>query len=237
MPQNNLDLASIFQSVTQSLAENQHALNQADEYNGDHGSNMVQTFQTITAALQQKKGSSASTALNYAAQQLSKNTASGSGKLYAANLAQAASQFKGKQVDSKGALELLQTLIGGGQSVQPDSQSTGQVGGDQLGALLGGLMGGGQPSSQSGGGDMLSMLLGGLAGGGQSTTQQPAQSGGGDLLGTLLGGLISGGGLQSLAQSFLGGSSMGDTSHRTQSTQLVVNAFLQALMSSSGGQK
>jgi hypothetical protein len=62
MPQNNLDLAGIFQSVTQTLAENQHALNQADDYNGDHGSNMVQTFQTITSALQKKQGSSASTA-------------------------------------------------------------------------------------------------------------------------------------------------------------------------------
>ena len=97
MPQSSVDLANIFQSVTQALAENQQALNQADEYNQDHGTNMVQTFQTITNALEQKKGSSASTALNYAAKQLSKKTTSGSGQLYAQNLAQAAGQFKGKK--------------------------------------------------------------------------------------------------------------------------------------------
>ena len=262
MAQNQIDLASIFQEVTKSLDENQQTLNHADPYNGDHGSNMVQTFQTITNALQKKKGSSTSTALNYAARQLSQNTASGSGKLYAQNLEQAASRFKGKQMDSKGALELLQTLIGGGQGAQPGSQSTGgaagQPGGDLLGSLLGGLMGagqtpaqqspqsgtdsplggllgslmgGGQQSSQTGGGDLLSGLLGGLMGG-QATTQQPVQSGGGDLLGTLLGGLTSGGGLQSLVQAFLGGSGMGDAAHRTESTQVVVNAFLQALMGS-----
>jgi hypothetical protein len=241
MPQKNLDLASVFQSVTQSLAENQQALDQADEYNGDHGSNMVQTFQTISNALEKKKGSSTSTALNYAAQQLSKNTSSGSGKLYAENLAQAASQFKGKQIDSQGALQLLQTLIGGRQSGQLDNQSTAQAGGDSWGELLGGLMGGGQPAAQSpslsGGGDMLSTLLGGLLGGGQPAAQSPSQSGGGDLLSTLLNGFVSSGGLQSLVQAFLGNNGMGDASHRTQSTQLVVNAFLQALMSSTGGQQ
>jgi hypothetical protein len=149
MPQSNLDLASIFQSVTHTLAKNQQDLNHADEFNGNHGSNMVQTFQTITSALQEKKGSSPSTALNYAAQQLSKNTTSSSGKLYAANLTQAASQFKGRQVDSNGVLQLLQTLIGGGQSGQSTGQSTAQAGGDQLSALLGGLLGGEQPAGSN----------------------------------------------------------------------------------------
>ena len=255
MPQNSLDLAGIFQAVTQALADNQQPLNQADEYNQDHGSNMVQTFQTITTALQKKQGSSDSAALNYAARQLSQKAASSSGKLYAQNLSQAASQFEGKTVDAQGALQLLQTLIGG-QSGQTTSQSGGgdllsgllgsltgggtgtqqpsqSGGGDLLGSLLGGLTGGGglagQQPSQSGGGDLLGSLLSGLTGGGGSAVQQPSQSGGGDLLGSLLGGLTGGGGLQSLAQTFLGGSGMGNTTHRTQSTQVVVNAFLQAL--------
>src|SRR5512142_3308376 len=103
----SVNLAGIFQSVTQSLAENQQALNQADEYNQDHGNNMVQTFQTITEALQQKKGASDSAALSYAAKKLAKQTTSGSGQLYAQNLAQAANLFKGKQIDLPSAIALL----------------------------------------------------------------------------------------------------------------------------------
>ncbi len=198
MPQqSSVDLANIFQSVTQALAENQQALNQADELNRDHGTNMVQTFQTITNALEQKKGYSASAALNYASKQLEKKTSSGSGHLYAQNLAQAAGQFKGKKVDAQGAVQLLQMLIGGGQAAQqsqaprPSSQATG---GDLLGTLLGGMTGGEMPQQQAsqGSDDMLGALLGGLTGGGMQQPQQQAPQGD-DMLGALLGGLTGGG--------------------------------------------
>ena len=258
MPHNRVDLANIFQSVTQSLSQNQQALDQADEYNHDHGTNMVQTFQTITKSLQQKQGKSDSSALSYAAKKLATNTTSGSGKLYAQGLTQAATRFKGKKVDSKGALDLLGTLIGGGQASQ-DS------GGDLLGTLLGQMTGGGQsqPSESSGsGGDLLGSLLGQVTGGEQpKPTASPQQ--GGDALSTLLGGLTgsqssssgSGSGLdlgdlvnagmsfmqakqqggstaQALIQAFMGASGMGNRTERTHSTQLVVNSFLQALASS-----
>jgi len=262
MPQNRVDLVDIFKTVTQALAQNQQTLDQADEYNHDHGTNMVQTFQTITNSLQQKQGKSDSTALAYAAKKLAKNTTSGSGQLYAQGLSQAASKFKGKSVDSKGALDLLQTLIGGGQTSQPASQS---ASGDMLGALLGQLTGGeqSQPSGASGsGGDMLGELLGQVTGG-----EQPKPSGtpqaGGDMHSSLLGGLTgsqptsssSGGGLdlgdllnagmsfmqakqqggstaQALIQAFMSASGMGNSTDRTQSTSLVVNSFLQALTTS-----
>ncbi len=58
MSKDEVNLASVFRSVTQALSENQQNLDAADGYNGDHGTNMVQTFQTITAALQKKQGSS-----------------------------------------------------------------------------------------------------------------------------------------------------------------------------------
>ncbi len=263
MPQSSVDLANIFQSVTQALAENQQALNQADEYNQDHGTNMVQTFQTITNALEQKKGSSASTALNYAAKQLSMNATSGSSQLYAQNLAQAAGQFKGKSMDTQGAVQLLQMLIGGGQAAPSAAQPDG---GDMLGSLLGGFAGGESSSAQQapqGGNDMLGALLGGLTGGGMPQQQQTAQ-GGDDMLGTLLGGLTgaggtgtgTGGGLQdglgmddllnagmayfqakqsggsntqAVVQALLAGSGMGNSVHRNESTQIVVNTFMQAL--------
>ncbi len=262
MSQNRVDLVSIFQSINQTLAQNQPALNQADEYNHDHGTNMVQTFQTITNSLQQKQGKSDSSALSYAAKNLSKNSTSSSGQLYAQGLTQAATQFKGKSVDSKGALDLLQTLIGGGQTSQQAPQS---ANGNILGALLGQMTGGGQsqPSEASGSsGDILESLLGQITGGEQSKPTATPQSGG-DELSTLLGGISgsqpassgSGGGLnlgdlvnagmsfmqaqqlggstaQALMQAFMSASGMGDSTHRTQSTSLVVNSFLQALASS-----
>lgn len=271
MAQNSVELAGLFQAVTQALSENQQDLDRADEYNRDHGSNMVQTFQTITAALEKKKGGSDYAALNYAAKQLAKKSTSGSGKLYAEHLSQAAGQFKGKKVDAMGALQLLQTLIGAAQGGQPAAQQPGgmedllggllgggaapaqQSGGmeDLIGSLLGGgatpaqssqsggmedligsLLGGGSAAqpSQSGGGDLMGALVGSLLGGGSA---RPKPQSGGDLLTTLLTSLISGGGLQTLAQALLSGSDMGKASHREQSTQVVVDAFLQAL--GSGG--
>jgi hypothetical protein len=259
MTQNRVDLVNIFKSVTQVLAQNQQALDQADEYNHDHGTNMVQSFQTITNSLQQKQGKSDSSALSYAAKNLSKNTNSSSGQLYAKGLTQAAAKFKGKSVDTKGALDLLQTLIGGGQT---SSQSTQSAGSDILGTLLGQMTGGGQSqSSGSSGssGDLLGTLLGQTTGAeGVSPTATSQQ--GGDVLSTLLGGLTgsqssssgSGGGLdlgdlvnagvsfmqakqqggstaQALIQAFMTASGMGNSTHRTQSTGLVINSFLQAL--------
>jgi hypothetical protein len=230
MGQNNIDLAQIFGMVTQSLAENQQSLNQADAFNQDHGDNMVQTFGTITNALQQKKGSSDGAALKYAAKQLSRSTTSGSGQLYAQNLAQAASQIQGKSIDAQGALGLLQTLIGGAQA----GTQAAQPAGDALTSLMTSLTGAdaSQPQQQPGS-DLASNLLGGLTGG--ETSGASAQGGLG------LKNLMNAGmaffqakqsgesSAQALVQAFMAGSGMGSTAHREQSTQMVVNSFLQAL--------
>lgn len=281
MAKQKMDLAGIFQAVTQALAENQGTLDQADDYNHNHGSNMVQTFQTVTNALEKKKTSSDSAALSYAARTLARQANSGSSKLYAQNLAEAATHFKGKRVDERGALDLLQTLIGGqssgggdllgGMSGAPAQEAPQWQGdqsapsGDLLGALLGGA-GAGQQAPQSGGGDLLGSLLGGMSGGAAAQSAGPA-SAGGDLLGALLGGLTGGGSSQSgssqqsglnlgnllqagmaymqasqggastmeaLVQAFVAGSGMGNSRHRTESTQVVVNSFLQALSGLSG---
>ncbi len=262
--QTEVDLVNIFQAVTQSLVENQKSLNKADTYNKDHGNNMVQTFQTITDALEKKKGDSDSAALAYAAKALSKNAASGSAKLYAQNLSQAATQFKGKDVDEQGALQLLQMLIGASQPGQSvGDQAVG--GGDVLSALMSGLAGGESATQEASlpGGDFLGTLLGGMTGD-ESTSQDSSSTDGGDLLGALMGGmagtesgnagtqsglglssLLSAGlaflqakqsgedNLQALVQAFAAGSGMGESSHRTQSTQVVVQSFLQALNSMS----
>jgi hypothetical protein len=200
MTNQSVDLTKVFSEVTKTLKANKQDLNTADTYNKDHGINMVKTFSTITKALTEKKGSEQGEALAYAAQVLSKKTASGSSQLYAKGLQQAAQQVRGKNIDANTGVQLLQALLSAGQT---PNQSTPQSG---AGDLLSSLLGGGQNSSQSGGmGDLLGSLLGGghsgsqtdesanagdflgnLLSGGQSS--QPA-SGSGDLLSSLLGGL------------------------------------------------
>ena len=223
MTNSGVDLVSLFQTVTQTLAQNQQGLNQADVYNQDHGTNMVQTFQTITEALKEKSGSADSTAMAYAAKKLEASTRSSSGHLYAQGLNQAATQFKGKKVDAQGAMQLLQTLIAGGQvapkpqtpAPAPQPQAPAAGGDDMLGQLLGGLMGGQtaqapQPQAPAAGGDdMLGQLLGGLMGGQTAQAPQPQApaAGGADMLGALLGGLTGSSGTQSNAQD---GLDMGD---------------------------
>jgi hypothetical protein len=250
MADNSELLANIFQTVTNTLVNNQQALDQADELNHDHGTNMVKTFQTITSSIEKKKNSPGSDALAFAAKQVSKEATSGSGQLYAQGLANAATQLKGQTINPQSAIQLLQNLIGGGgQSAQPQTTQSG--GGDLLGSLLGGLTGGGQTQqqsqpSQSGGGDLLGSLLGGLTGGGQTQQQsQPSQSGGGDLLGSLLGGLTGSGNSQANTSSGQastgGGLDMGDLLNAgmafmqaKQSGNSTAGALLQAVLAGSG---
>jgi hypothetical protein len=249
MANNSALLANIFQAVTNTLVNNQQALDQADEHNHDHGTNMVKTFQTITSSIEKKKNSPGSDALAYAAKQVSKQATSGSGQLYAQGLANAATQLKGQTINPQSAIQLLQNLISGGQSAQPQTTQSGS--GDLLGSLLGGLTGGGQTQqqaqpSQSGGGDLLGSLLGGLTGGGQTQQQsQASQSGGGDLLGSLLGGLTGGGNSQANTSSGQastgGGLDMGDLLNAgmafmqaKQSGNSTAGALLQAVLAGSG---
>jgi hypothetical protein len=250
MANNSELLANLFQAVTRTLVENQQTLDQADEQNHDHGTNMVKTFQTITRSIEKKKTSPGSEALAYAAQRLTKEATSGSGKLYAQGLTNAATQLKGQTINPKSAIQLLQTLIGGGQPMQQQQQIPQSGGGDLLGTLLGGLAGGDQPAqqqqaSQTGGGDLLGALLGGLAGGEQpQPQQQAAQPAGGDLLGSLLGGLTGAGNAQ--ANTGSGGSSnsgldMGDLLNAgmafmqaKQSGGSTAAALLQAILAGSG---
>lgn len=114
-----IDLQSIFKSVTATLMESQSDLNQADSHNSDHGDNMVQIFEVITQAMKDKAGASPADQLAYASEILRKQTKSGSAKLYAQGLSQAAEQFQGQKLDSGNALQLIQSLLGAGQAPPP----------------------------------------------------------------------------------------------------------------------
>ena len=185
MTEESLDLTQLFKTVSGVLAQNQTSLNQADDYNHNHGDNMVEIFDVISKATARKKKEGASSQLAYASQQLRKKSTSGSAVVYAQGLEEAAAKFQGQPVTRGNALNLISTLMGASQP-----QSSG--GSDMLGSLLGGLMGGQttQQPAQPQSSDMLGSLLGGLMGG--QTTQQPEQPQSSDMLGSLLGGLMGG---------------------------------------------
>jgi len=47
----NVDLVKIFSTVAQTMIENKTTLNEADDYNKNHGDNMVDIFNLITGAM------------------------------------------------------------------------------------------------------------------------------------------------------------------------------------------
>ena len=211
------DHLKLFQTAGKTVGSNRESLNQADEYNHDHGDNMVQIFNVITEAVKAKKKAEPSDQLAYASELLRKQSQSGSAQLYSQGLANAAQRFQGKQVTKDNAVQLIQTLLGGGQHAQAAQQPAANTGGaDLLAALLGGGQpASGQPSSANAGAELLGALLGGgqasqpsssgsaadllgalLGGGAAASSQQPAASANGDVLNSLLGGLLGGGAQQ-----------------------------------------
>jgi hypothetical protein len=223
MAQKSIDLAGLFESITKALGENRDALDQADYYNHDHGTNMVNTFRTITDALKEKQGASNSEALYHAAEQLKQSGTSGSSRLYAQNLEQAASKAKGTRVSAVDALDLLQNLMGGEQAqealqAQQTEEPTTQAG-TGLGGLIGRLLDAASTQQVQ-----------------QAAVPQPSGSGVGGILAiitSLLGaGQASGSsaGLGALVQVFTGGSDTSRT-YRQQSSSVIVNTVLQAITS------
>jgi len=139
MATKQVNLAKVFGTVATALASNRDTLNQADTYNHDHGDNMVEVFDVVAQAMKAKKGASPADQLAYASELL-RQKESGSAKYYAGGLMQAAQQFTGKQVTPNNAMELIQTLLGGGMPTSSAAPAaSGQA--DMLGSLLSGLTG------------------------------------------------------------------------------------------------
>lgn len=221
--QRQVNLEKSFREVTRTLKENKETLNAADEYNHNHGDNMVKNFQVITKAMREKRGSEPAEQLAYASQMLADRSQSGSGQMYAQGLARAAERMRGEQaVTPETAMTLVQALMGG----QPGAVQPGTAQADAMSSMLGSLMsgqsgagqgdmmgtimdaitnaqGGGQAAGQSSSGqsDPITDLLGGLLGGGGGAQQTSGQS---DPFTDLLGGLLGGGGQQSGGQQMPG---------------------------------
>lgn len=242
MAANSVDLASLFGSVVNTLAQNQTALNKADTYNHNHGDNMVEIFEVITQAMKEKSSSTPAEQLAYASQLLSQKSQSGSAQVYAQGLNNASTKFQGKKtITPNSAMTLIQTLMGAQGKIPAASiprtspQSTGG-GTDLIGSLLGGLAGGTASSAPaaSGGGDLLGSLIGGLAG--STGTAPAAQTGQVDLAKLLKAGMAfaqsKGEGestLQAITEAMMANSNMATSQHRSQSGALVANTLLQAL--------
>ena len=239
-----VNLAQLFGSVTQVLKENQQSLNTVDDYNHNHGNNMVNNFQVIANALQEKQGASPTEQLSYASEALGQSSQSSSAQLYSQGLAQAAARFQGKPaVTQDDAMMLVHSLMGG----QTGASQTGGGAMDLLGSLLGGQMG--QQQGQASQSDPLSGLLGALTGGMESDPQANQftanQATGGIDMNTLLTagmaffqarqqGVEP---LSALVQAVMSGSQMNSSAAHSQSGQLVAGTLINTLGTMLSGRK
>ena len=240
----DLDLSTIFKAVTGTLSENKTDLNQADEYNHNHGDNMVEIFDLIQKSVSQKQAFSPSSQLDYASKQLKAKATSGSANAYAQNLALASKMLKGKQLSADTIGPLIQSLMGLGTTPKKEATSSGA---DLLGSLLGGLGGSQQTQAPKDSGDIVGSLLSDLSGSGQKNSS-------GDLVGSLLSGLTGqdsqndsgfdmgdllkagmafygakqkgGSNLEAIMSVLSGSSTLGQSTHRKKSGALVVNTIM-----------
>jgi hypothetical protein len=204
MAKQQIDLTQLFGQVTQTLAQNQSSLNQADSYNSNHGDNMVEIFGLITKALAEKKDAKPAAQLKYAATKIGK-VKSGTAQVYAKGLARAAKDIKGNSIDTGNIMQLVLDMIAGGKKVNPAPQA-----GSPLGDILGGLMGAGQQAGR--GDDKLDagdLLTAGLA-------FLSAKQSGEDTLGAAVKALVA-------------ESPLNAAPHREQSGQLVLDTILKTI--------
>ncbi|MBN1305157.1 MAG: hypothetical protein JXA13_12045 [Anaerolineales bacterium] len=209
---NPADLVKLFSTVQGVMNSQKNALNQADTYNNDHGDHMVEIFQTITQAMQEKQDTTPADQFSHASQLLGKQQ-SGSAQVYAQGLAQAAQLFSGEDaIPVENSMALVQTLLGAGQ--QPAADSAGDAV-EMLGALLGGAQGPGTGSSQAGQGGLLGNIdLADVVNAGAAFLNAKKE---GDS------------NIEAALEALMAGSAMSGSSHREASGAMVANALLQAV--------
>jgi len=228
MAKNQIDLFSLFNQVTKTMQDSKTSLNEADTYNHDHGDHMVEIFEVITQAMKEKKNADPADQLEYAASLLRNQAKSGSGKLYAQGVNEAAKQMEGKDLNAGSIMSMMQTILGAGEA--PASKPAASD--DMLGSLLESLVGGGKadaPDDSKGMGN----LLGSLVGAESADAREGLDLG--DLLGagmSYLSAKQSGkSNLEALTGALVSGSQMASSPYREQSSQLVTSTVLNALTS------
>jgi len=223
-----LNLSTVFEEVTKVLATNRQQLDDADEYNHNHGSNIVHTFNLIQQAIVSKEAEPVSDQLAYASRMLKEKSTGSTAQIYADGLANAAQEFVGKEFNPSTVGTLVNSLMG------MDS-GTDRGAGDFLSSLLGSLS---KPEAEQPQApaptqptDLFGSLIGSLTGQQQAAPAAAQQPDASDLLGGLLGGLTgtssgssqtaSGGGIGDLVGSLLGGQSSGSQSSGLDSKDLL----------------
>ena len=200
----NIDLQSIFQTVTKELSQKKADLNKADTYNHDHGDHMVQIFELVQNAVSKKSNQPASDQLAYASHVVEEKAHSGSAKLYAQGLSKAASNLQGKDLNAESIGDLVKGLMNVDQPSTPTQVQEDQ--GGLLGSLLSGLTGkdtGGDTDQQFG---VDEILRAGLA------FYQSKQEGDTNT--------------EAIMDALMAASPMGEVTHRSQSGTLVAQTIM-----------
>ncbi|MBP9041569.1 MAG: DAK2 domain-containing protein [Anaerolineaceae bacterium] len=216
MATQTVDLAQLFGTVVNALAQNQSTLNQADTYNHDHGDNMVEIFEVITQAMKEKSSAAPADQLAYASELLRAKTKSGSAKLYAEGLSDASAKLQGKKaVTTNTAMTLIQALLGAQKKVPTSTLATKpstDAGTDLLGSLLGGLTG--TTATKSTGKSASKIDINTLLKAGMSYVEAK-QAGSSDL--------------DAILNAVVSTSRVSDSDYHAQSGAIVANTLLQAL--------
>ena len=200
----NIDLNTIFQTVTKQLSKKKNDLNEADTYNHDHGDHMVQIFELVQNAVSKKNDQPASKQLEYASQVVKEKAHSGSAELYAQGLSKAAENLKGKDLNEESLSDLVKGLLNVDQTTttaQPQEKS-----GGLLGSLLSGLTGGNSSGDSDQEIGMDELLRAGLA------FYQSTQDGDSNT--------------EAIMDALMAASPMGQSSHRSQSGTLVAQTIM-----------
>jgi len=124
---NSIDLQTLFNSVTQQLAEKKDTLNESDSYNHNHGDHMVKIFNLVQNAVEQKSDKPIEDQLSYASRVVQQKGDSGSAALYAEGLSKAAENFSGRELNKNNISILLQSLFGAEKPTQKPKQETGDI--------------------------------------------------------------------------------------------------------------
>ena len=202
----NLNLSTLFKSVTQALNEKQDSLNEADTYNHDHGDHMVQIFDVIQSAVSKKSDLPIADQLAFAGKEVEKKAESGSGKLYADGLANAAQSFAGNELTPENIGLLVNSLL----SVKEPENN--QASGDgMLGGLLSSLTGGSNESQGDQKLDMDDLLRAGMA---FFQSKQDGESN-----------------TDAIMDALMAASPMGQTASRSQSGTLVASTLMNVAQS------
>ncbi len=134
------DLAVLFQAALDCLIEQQQELNQADEFNNNHGDHMVEIFQAAVEAARQDGESDLAEAMQNASLALRGLSGNGSARLYAHGLEQFARQFRKHDISLDDLLSYGRNLLR--EENDPEEAVSGSApSGTVLKALVAGLSG------------------------------------------------------------------------------------------------